>query len=564
MSKVNAEQVKATSGGLRGTLPDELANSDSFLSEAGKLLIKFHGSYQQENRDARKAAGRGAEKEYSFMIRSKLPGGQLTPAQYLVHDQISSDYGDGTIRLTTRQGIQFHGVIKGELRDTIRTLNAALVTTFGACGDVVRNVMCCPAPTVDPERRAVQAFASTLSDALLPRTKAYHQIWVEGESIIDEEAEPLYGQTYLPRKFKVGIALPGDNCVDIYTHDVGLVAVFNADQTLAGFNLLVGGGMGMTHNDEDTFPRLGDVIGFITPDQALQTVQAVVTIHRDFGDRTNRKHARIKYVLHEWGVARFREELQNRLPFPVQDARPMPAFTIQDHLGWNDQGDGKLFLGLPIENGRIADRDSARTRSGLRAIIDRFQTPLRLTAQQNILLTDIDPADRPTIDGLLAEYGIVTVEQISGVRRTGIACPALPTCPLAIAEAERALPGILDKLEVVMTEVGLANEPIIVRMTGCPNGCTRPYMAEIGFVGRSLNKYTVYLGGNPSGTRLAEPFLDLIGMNDLTETLRPVLAHYHNLRDPGEALGDFVWRVGFDSLRALVRTEKAPEASNGD
>lgn len=548
MANVSVEQVKLESHGLRGPLAADLENSDASLSEAGKVLIKFHGSYEQTNRDQRGAA----QKEYSFMIRSKLPGGKLTAAQYLVHDDIASQYGNGTLRITTRQGFQFHGVIKSHLRDTIRTLNHALVTTFGACGDVVRNVMCCPAPANDPQRLAVQRIAEEISAATLPRTKAYHQIWVEGESIIDDVEDPLYGKVYLPRKFKVAIAYAGDNCVDIFTNDAGLIALFDDDQQLIGFNVVAGGGMGITHNNEETFARLADVVGFVTPEHAVEVIKAIVTVHRDFGDRTNRKHARLKYVLHEWGVEKFRAELQSRLSFPLQDPRPMPDFMVLDHLGWNEQGDGCWFVGLPIDSGRVADVGSNRLRSGLREIISRFNLPVRLTAQQNILLCDIRDDDRAAIEALLKQYGIVTVDGITGLRRNSIACPALPTCGLAITEAERALPHVLEDIDTALEETGLAGEPIVLRMTGCPNGCARPYVAELALVGRTANKYVVYLGGNEVGTRLAKPFLDLVPIGEVAGTLKPIFARFRDERNAGEPFGDFCDRVGFDSLKATI------------
>jgi len=550
MSKVNVELVKAASAGLRGPLLEDLARSDAVLSEAGQVLIKFHGSYQQDDRDERK----GGTKHYSFMIRSKLPGGQLSAAQYLTHDAIASEYGNETLRITTRQGIQFHGVIKSDLQETIRALNLALVTTFGACGDVVRNVMACPAPSADPQRTIVQDFATELSNALLPRTRAYHQIWLDGQEIVADEEDELYGKVYLPRKFKVAIAFPADNCVDIYTNDVGLVALFDDSGTLSGFNVLAGGGMGTTHGNEETFARLADVIGFVTPEQTIETVKAIVGIHRDHGDRTNRKHARLKYILHEWGAARFREELQSRVPFAIQDARPMPAFDVPDHLGWNDAGDGKLYLGIHIENGRIVDRGAYRLRTGLRTIIERFNLPVRLTAQQNIILAAIDPADRPAIEDMLREYGIRMVDALSNVRRYGIACPALPTCGLAITEAERALPGLLDEIEADLEALGLASEPINIRMTGCPNGCARPYVAELAFVGRSLNKYMIYLGGAANGTRLAKPFMDVVPFERLAATVRPLFAFYREGRTAGESFGDFCDRAGFDTLLAHLAT----------
>jgi sulfite reductase (ferredoxin) len=579
MSKANVEVVKVESRGLRGTLAAEFANSEAFLTDEAKTLIKFHGSYQQEDRDARKNKDKteGDGKNYQFMIRSRIPGGQMTAGQYLTHDDIASEFGNDTLRITTRQAFQLHGVIKHDLPGTIRRLNGALVTTFGACGDVVRNVMSCPSPTNDARQLAIQAIAEQLSTELLPRTQAYHQIWIDGTALVADEApaeiEPMYGPTYLPRKFKVAIAIPGDNCVDVFTDDVGLIAIFaptdtqssEAEPQLIGFNLAVGGGMGQNHTDSETFARLADLVGFVTPDQVLETVKAVVTIHRDFGDRTNRKHARLKYVLHEWGVEKFRTELQSRVPFAVQDAKPMPAFHVHDHLGWNDQGDGKWALGIPVENGRIVDRGDFRLRSGLRTVIETYQPAVRLTAQQNILLTDIVPENRAAIDALLTEHNVLNVKTISGVRRYGLACPALPTCGLAITEAERALPTVIDELEVILAELDLEDEPLSVRMTGCPNGCARPYVAEIAFVGRALNKYMLYLGGNFVGTRLATPFLDLVPLTDLSATLRVVLTLFHDTREPGESFGEFVERVGLDALREPVQAVfpklKAPKSA---
>ena len=558
MSKANMETVKAESHGLRGTLAEEFANSEAFLTDEARSLLKFHGSYQQEDRDARKSKIEGEGKQYQFMIRSRIPGGQMTASQYLTHDAIASKFGNDTLRITTRQAFQLHGVIKHDLPGTLRRLNGALVTTFGACGDVVRNVMACPAPTNDAKQRLIEQLAEQLSTELLPRTQAYHQIWIDGQALVAEEvtaeAEPLYGPTYLPRKFKVAIAAPGDNCVDVFTDDVGLIAIFapGSEASLLGFNLAVGGGMGQNHTDSETFARLADLIGFITPDQVVETVKAVVTIHRDFGDRASRKHARLKYVLHEWGVEKFRAELQSRVPFTIQPVQPMPAFHIHDHLGWTDQGDGHWALGIPVENGRIVDRGDFRLRTGLRTVIETYQPSIRLTAQQNLLLTDIAPENRAAIDTLLEAHHVPTVNAISAVRRYGLACPALPTCGLAITEAERALPTIIDELEVILADLDLEEEPISVRMTGCPNGCARPYVAEIAFVGRALNKYMLYLGGNFIGTRLAEPFLDLVPMGELTPALRVVLSQFRDTRLPGEAFGEFVERVGLAALRSVV------------
>ena len=554
--KQNLESIKAASGGLVGPIPEELANGDAYFSEAAKQLLKFHGMYQQHDREVKRGHEDEAERYHQFMIRTKVPGGQLTAAQYLVHDDIASQYGTGTLRITTRECFQIHGVLKGELRDTLRDFNAALVTTFGACGDIARNVMACPAPTSDPARLAAQEYAFILTRALFPRTSAYHQIWLDGEALIEDRVvdEPLYGPSYLPRKFKVGIAYEDDNCVDVFTHDVGLVALFGDDGSLAGFNLLVGGGMGMTHQNAETFPRLADPLGFLPPDEAtiVETVKAILTIHRDYGDRENRKHARLKYIISDWGVERFREVLQDRLSFTLEAPRPLPQLKIEDHLGWHEQGDGKLYLGLPIPSGRIADNGDTRLRSGLRAIVERFGTPVRLTPQQNILLTAISRDDRQLIERLLSDYNMRQVEQLTSVRRYALACPALPTCGLAITEAERVIPQLLDEFETTLADLGIPNEAIVVRMTGCPNGCARPYVAEIGLVGRALNKYTLYLGGSAAGTRLAQPFLDLVAVDDLVPTLRPILARWRDDAPEGESFGDYCARVGFDALHQFA------------
>jgi sulfite reductase (ferredoxin) len=544
MSKLNVEHVKRESRALRGPLASDLASSDAFLSEAGKVLIKFHGSYEQTDRDRRTV------KDYSFMVRSKLPAGQLTAQQYLTHDRIASTLGDGTLRVTTRQGIQFHGVVKQDLRETIRAINHAMTTTFGACGDVVRNVMCCPAHASHPQREQVQAFALELSRATLPRTRAYHQIWLDDEPLVhdEDETDPLYGTTYLPRKFKIGVAFAGDNCVDIFTHDAGLIAVFDNDHRLLGFNVVAGGGMGLTHNKQETFARLADVIGFVTPGAALEVLTAIVGVHRDFGDRTNRKHARLKYVLHEWGLERFRAELRRRVCCDLSAPRPMPAFRVDDHLGWVPHGDGRWSLGLPIQSGRIADRGGERLQSGLRAIVGATGASVRLTPQQNAIVVGIADADRACVDEMLRQHGMRTVDRITAVERMALACPALPTCGLALTEAERVLPSVRSDIDGALEDAGLAGEALTVRMTGCPNGCARPYVAELALVGRTGNKYLIYAGGNREGTRLAQPLFDLVPLTDVRRRLKPLFERYRRERNGDESFGDFCNRVGTAEL----------------
>ncbi|MDX2076795.1 MAG: NADPH-dependent assimilatory sulfite reductase hemoprotein subunit [bacterium] len=556
MAKLSVEDIKRESRNLRGTILEELKNSALFFTPEAEKLLKFHGIYEQEDRDKRKTDRQNDH--HQVMIRAKLPGGQLTPEQYLAMDDIADNYANGTLRITTRQTFQLHGVLKSELRETIQAMNHALVTTLGACGDIVRNVLVCPAPTTNPQQQAVQEFAFKLNEALYPQTRAYHQIFLDDTELIDDseilEEEPIYGHTYLPRKFKIALAYAGDNCVDIYTNDVGLVAVFDGDNLL-GFNLLAGGGMGMTHNNDETFPRLADDVAFILPEHVIEAVTAIVTIHRDYGSRENRKHARLKYILHDKGLDWFREELARRVSFTFELPRPVPEFVVYDHLGWHKQDNGDLFLGIHVENGRIVDRETARTRSGLRALIETFNLSVRLTCQQNLLLTNIQPKDRPAIEAMIAEYGIRTVDKISGMRRNALACVAMPTCGLAITEAERVFPQVISEFEDALDRLDIGDSAIMARMTGCPNGCARPYVAEIAFVGRSLEKYTVFLGGNPNGTRLAKKFLDLVHIADLVPTLTPILRYYRECRNAGEAFGDFVMRVGFDALHTLVEDE---------
>lgn len=557
MAKLSVEDIKRESRNLRGTIAEELRNSALFFTPEAEKLLKFHGIYEQEDRDKRKTDRQNDH--HQVMIRAKLPGGQLTKDQYLAMDDIAGHYANGTLRITTRQTFQLHGVLKSELRETIQAMNHALITSLGACGDIVRNVLVCPAPANNPQQEAVQAFAIQLNEALYPKTRAYHQIFLDDTELIDDseiiEEEPVYGQTYLPRKFKIAIAYAGDNCVDVYTNDVGLVAIFDEADQLLGFNLLAGGGMGMTHNNAETFPRLADDIAFIKPEHVIEAVTAVVTIHRDYGSRENRKHARLKYILHDKGVDWFRDELANRVAFTVEAPRPVPPFVVYDHLGWHDQANGLLYVGIPVENGRIADRQTERLRSGLRAIIEQFDLSVRLTCQQNILLTHILPEDRPAIEAMLSEYGIRTVNKISKMRRHALACVSLPTCGLAITEAERVFPQVISEFEDALDRLDIADANIMARMTGCPNGCARPYVAEIAFVGRSLDKYTVFLGGNPNGTRLAQTFLDLVYIADLVPTLTPILRYYRDCRQADEAFGDFVMRVGFDVLHQLVGDE---------
>ncbi len=549
--KTTLEDIKAASHGLRGALPEHLGDEADHFDEAGKQLLKFHGVYQQDNRDQR-----GREKTYSFMVRSKLPGGRLTAAQYLAHDALADQFGDGTLRITTRQDFQLHGVLKGDLHASINVLNETLVTTLGACGDVVRNVMCCPVPTDgDPIREEIEALSQRLSDHLLPPTTAYHEIWVDGEKVHDGEAEAaraaLYGETFLPRKFKIAVAPPGDNCVDVYTQDVGLIALAE-DGRLRGFNLLVGGGLGMTHKKLNTFPRLADPFAFLLPSEVVPVVEQIVRLQRDSGDRTDRRQARLKYLIHRWGLDRFRTELERRLGYVLEPPAPSPPLDLDLHLGWLPQADGRWFLGLSVENGRLRDSGVQQLRTGLRTVIKRFQPGVRLTPNHDVLLTNLHEADRSAIDAMLATHSIRPHTDLTNARKLSMACPALPTCGLALAESERVLPHIIDQIEADLAALGLADEKLTIRMTGCPNGCARPYVADLAFVGRSLDRYTVFVGGRADGTRLNTVFCDLVPLAELADAVRPLFVRFKLDRLPGESFGDFCHRVGLDALHAFA------------
>jgi sulfite reductase (NADPH) hemoprotein beta-component len=537
------ELLKAGDPTLAGTIAQTLADpaKDRFSEDECEFL-KFHGIYQQDDRDKRKSG-----RQYIFMIRGRLPGGAVEPSVYLGFDELCGAYGNNTLRITTRQGFQFHGVTKGNLGKFMKGLNDAMATTLAACGDVCRNVMAAPTPATSPVVDEIQRQARAVSDALLPKTRAYHQIWVEGAELkLSEEnanfTDPLYGKTYLPRKFKVAFAIPPLNDIDVFTNDCGFIAIVQ-DGRLAGYNLIAGGGMGMSHGNVQTFPRLADVIGFIRPQDVIETAKAVVTIHRDFGDRANRKHARLKYVIAERGVPWFRQELERRRGVNLDAARPF-AFTRQGDLyGWHRQFDGNYFLGLFVENGRIKDAGPYRLKTGLRRVVEQFKPGLRLTPSQNILLINVSPAGRDGITRALAEHGVPVENQASVIRRASIACPALPTCGLALAESERVMPGVLGRIEETLAEVGLKDEEIIIRMTGCPNGCARPYTAELALVGRAPGKYQLYLGGNPSGTRLGRPFTDNIKIDDIAGQLRPLFSRFARERLGAERFGDFCQRV---------------------
>jgi sulfite reductase (ferredoxin) len=556
------EAIKETSRYLRGNLVEELANDSDHLSEEGKNLIKFHGSYQQEDRDARKNRPKGAaaSKAYCFMIRLKLPGGKLTADQYLVMDELCEKYANGTLRVTTRQSIQFHGILKHDLKFTIAGFNAALVTSLGGCGDVNRNVMACPAPLPDAARKQMQKLADDVAAHLAPKsgTQAYHEIWLNGEKQTDpnaapvEVAEPIYGKVYLPRKFKIAFSLPNDNCTDILANCLGFLCVVE-NGVPVGYNVYVGGGQGRTNSRDDTFAYPAVCLGFVTPDEVIATSEAVIKLYRDHGNRADRKRARLKYVVADWGAEKFREVYERDYwQKPMTPAKNAPITGLDLHHGWYGQGDGKWFLGLSVENGRVKDEGTMRLRTGLREIVKAVGCTVRLSAQQDVLLCDIDPAKKGTVDSLLNEYGIPRPENLSMVRKWSMACPAIPTCPLAITESERALPTVVAQLETDLKELGLGQEPISIRMTGCPNGCARPYQSEIGLVGRGGTKYTVFIGGDSFGRRLNEELEDSVPIDQIAPRLKKIFTRYKTDRSQGEDFGAYCSRVGLEALRTMM------------
>jgi len=548
------EGLKEANPLLAGTIAQTLADASAArFSEDDYEFLKFHGIYQQDDRDKRKVA-----KQYILMVRTKFPGGVLTAPQYLACDELTRQYGNNTMRITTRQDFQFHGIIKSNLRQTMRSLNEALVSTIAACGDVERNVMAPPTPATSPLVVQVLEEARKLSAALCPATPAYHAIWLNGQELdLKGEAnanftDPLYGKRYLPRKFKTAFAFPPLNDIDIFTNDLGFVVIAENGR-LIGYNLLAGGGMGMSHGNAQTFPRLADVIGFLTPEHLEAVTKAVITIHRDFGDRTNRKHARLKYVLEERGVEWFRIEVEQRTGTKLEPARPFKFTRQGDLLGWHEQTNGNYFLGLFVENGRIRDAEGYQLKTALRRVIERFGPEIRLTPSQNILLVNVPSEQRAAIEQVLSDHGVSTTNPFSRTRIASMACPALPTCGLALAESERAMPGLLTRIEGLLAELGLQEEELIIRMTGCPNGCARPYTAEIGFVGKGPNKYQIYFGGNEASTRLNRLYKDSVKSEDIINELRVVLARYVQGRADGERFGDFCERVIWKEIPAVTR-----------
>ncbi|MGF1453539.1 MAG: NADPH-dependent assimilatory sulfite reductase hemoprotein subunit [Opitutales bacterium] len=556
------EGLKEQSAYLRGTILEGLANqAHGDISADDQQLTKFHGIYQQDDRDVRSERRKQKlDKAYSFMVRVRVPGGVCSPEQWLQMDAIADNFGGGRLKLTTRQAFQLHGVIKSNLKQTIRDINQACMDTIAACGDVNRNVMC----NVNPYESAVHAETLAVADQinahLTPRTGAYAEIWLDGEKVETSEAlktptqplnaatgdemEPIYGKTYLPRKFKTVVAIPPYNDVDVFAHDLGYIAIVE-DGKLAGFNVTVGGGMGMTHGNKATFPRTADVAGFIAPEDAVRVAEAVVTTQRDFGNREDRKNARLKYTIERMGIEAFKAEVEKRSGVSFEPARPFEFTSQSDRYGWTEGADGRFHCQLFIQNGVVLNNGVGRVKDGLREIAKIHDGDFRLTGNQNLLIGRVSSENKPKIEALLAEYGLDSWRKISGLRRNAMACVALPTCGLALAESQRYLPDLVAKIEDILGEHGLTNEDIVIRMTGCPNGCARPYLAEIGLVGKAPGKYNLYLGAAFDGSRLNKLYKESLKENEILAELRQIIGRYAQERTTGEHFGDFCIRSGF-------------------
>ncbi len=540
------EHIKNRSNYLRGTIKEGLADEiTGAIAEDDTKLLKFHGSYMQDDRDIRdERRKQKLEPAYSFMIRVRVPGGTATADQWIAMDDISTEYANNTIKLTTRQAFQFHGILKRNLKSSMQSIHHAVMDSLAACGDVNRNVMCNPNPYQSGVHKEVDTLATKISDHLSPQTGAYHEIWLDDEKIVDtkEEIEPMYGKTYLPRKFKIGIAVPPSNDIDVYSQDIGLIAVIEDDQ-LVGFNVTVGGGMGMTHGDTKTYPQVGRLLGYFPKEEAVDVCEKILTIQRDYGNRENRKNARFKYTVDRLGVDFIREELNKRLGWEIEEAKPFEFEHNGDRYGWTE-GSGKWHFTLFIQNGRVKDTSDYKLKTALREIAEIHTGDFRLTPNQNLIIANVAKSKKQQIQKIIDQYGITDGEHYTGLRRNSMACVAFPTCGLAMAESERYLPTLINKIEGLLDEAGLNEEEITIRMTGCPNGCARPALAEIAFIGKAPGKYNMYLGGGFTGNRLNKLFKENIGEDEILESLKPILIQYGKEKNDGEHFGDFVIRKG--------------------
>ncbi len=540
------EQIKVEGRYLRGTIEEGLNDAlTGAISDDDNKLLKFHGSYQQDDRDIREdRRKRKLEPAHSFMIRARLPGGVIAPAQWLALDNIATTYASRGLRITTRQTFQWHGIIKRNLKPTMQAIHDAMATTLAACGDVNRQVVSSVNPLLSSQHQLVQEWTEKLSAHFLPRTRAYHEIWLDGEKIVGEpDEEPLYGLTYLPRKFKIGIAIPPTNDVDVFAQDLGLIAVINQG-VLEGFNVAIGGGMGATHGDDSTYPRLGSLIGFVTPEQLIATAEGVITVQRDYGNRVERQHARLKYTIDHRGLDWFKNELEARIGFQLEPVRPYQFEQNGDRYGWIEGEDGQWHLGLYIASGRLEDSEGQSLLTGMRELARIHKGEFRLTCNQNLVISNVAPEDRTRIDELVKQYGLDDYLQQSGIRRHSIACVALPTCGLAMAESERYAPVLLPKLEALLAAHQLTDAPILLRLSGCPNGCSRPYLGEIALVGRALGRYDLRLGADFVGERLNTLYKENVTEPEILNTLDTLFGAYARDRDAAEKFGDFLVRTG--------------------
>ncbi len=548
------ESIKEESDYLRGTIAESLSDTTTgAISPNDSQLTKFHGTYLQDDRDKRSALIKEKkEKAFSFMIRVRVPGGVCTPAQWIGINRLSDEFADGTLKLTTRQAFQLHGVLKGNLKQTMKEINDTLLDTLAACGDVNRNVMSPSNPFESSLHGEALALAKDLHDHLTPRTTAYAEIWLDGEktAVGEETVEPIYGKTYLPRKFKIAVALPPRNDVDVFSNDLGFVGIIE-DGRIVGYNVLVGGGLGMTHGKMTTFPRVADDIGFCLPEQAVQVAEEIVKIQRDFGNRSDRRNARLKYTIEGRGVDWFKQELNTRLGWSLDASRNFSFESTTDRYGWSEDADGKWTFGLFVEGGRLRNSGRALEKEAIREIAENVPCEFRLTANQNLVIARISGEDKAKIENIFREKGVRNPTELSALRLNSIACTALPTCGLALAESERYLPGLIDELDQVIDGLGLRDESIAIRSTGCPNGCGRPYLGEIGLVGKSPGKYNLYLGAGLDGTRLNKLYRQAITNDEIVSELKPVLEDYAGNREGGERFGDFCIRQGY--VKATVQ-----------
>ncbi|MEK3886723.1 assimilatory sulfite reductase (NADPH) hemoprotein subunit [Bacillus sp. FSL K6-3431] len=547
----DVERIKTESNYLRGTLAETLADPMSAgIPDDDNRLMKFHGSYLQDNRDLRNERQRQKlEPAYQFMVRVRAPGGIASSEQWLAMDRVACKYANGSIRLTTRQSFQLHGILKWNMKANIQEINKALMDTLAACGDVNRNVMCNPNPYQSEVHTEVYEWSQKLSEHLSPQTKAYHEIWLDGEKVVDsldndEETEPIYGPVYLPRKFKIGIAVPPSNDVDVFSQDLGLIAIYE-NGNLQGFNIAVGGGMGMTHGDTETYPQLARVIGFSPVDKIIDVAEKIMTIQRDYGNRSVRKNARFKYTIDARGLDWLLDELTDRIGWKLEEARSYQFDHNGDRYGWVKGNNDKWHFTLFVQNGRIQDLDEYLLMTGLREIAKIHLGDFRLTANQNLIIGNIPDQKKHQIEELIKEYGLTDGKSHSALRRNSMACVSLPTCGLAMAEAERYLPSLLEKIELLLDDAGLRDEEIVIRMSGCPNGCSRPALGEIGFIGKAPGKYNLYLGAGFSGDRLNKLYRENIGEKEILDELKPIIDHYAKERFEDEHFGDFVIRAGY-------------------